>query len=290
MILQMQSSMIDRPEYLADYRKPPLDEVALAVQFDELSDLTSVHIGKIYASFVDKYEVVEERAPIQAKFETFGSNVMPGLEIKTSFGNIPPLRRVWFISKDGHDLVQLQPNRFIHNWRKVKGAGTYRRFEQILPDYMAEFNRFKSALAELDLPTPEINQCEVSYFNNIYLEDNESHWNGFERVFANMQSCPLRLTREDVILEPESPSFNISMRLLDGATREPFARLHVAAEAATDDDERKLIRLTLIVRGRPVGNGDESIEKFMCQGRDTIVESFTGLTTKAAQASWDRIK
>ena len=52
-----------------------------------------------------------------------------------------PVRR-WFIHKSETRLLQVQNDRFIHNWRKVGPADEYPHYETIRPIFLTEWTRF----------------------------------------------------------------------------------------------------------------------------------------------------
>jgi uncharacterized protein (TIGR04255 family) len=273
-----------RPPALPDFDDPPLDEVAVAVQFKELSRFLSIHYGLIYSAFSANFPRYEEHPPIPPRFELFGRSIEPsqGLELQTK----PPLRRIWFVSEDGHRLIQLQPNSFIHNWRKVGGAGAYPRFEEILPTFFDNLDLIRGFVSDAGIGRIEINQCELSYFNNIHTLERETIDQAFTRVFRgwNVPHFPaLKLST----LEPEAPRFALVLRVLQGA--ESIGRVHIDASPAIHTETGKpLIRLTLVARGRPCSTDNSGLQEFFLLAREAIVKCFALVTTDDCHALWRR--
>jgi len=84
---------------------------------------------------------------------------------------MPELLRFWFINDVGTEILQIQPDRFVHNWRKVGEEAEYPRYERIRRTFLSEFLRLsrviKSHLGRELMP----NQCEITYVNYFGLED-----------------------------------------------------------------------------------------------------------------------
>ena len=59
--------------------------------------------------------------------EDFGPPQPPRLEFMTE---APPVR-FWFLTDDTSRLVQVQPDRFTANWRKVEPETPYPRYRQL---------------------------------------------------------------------------------------------------------------------------------------------------------------
>ena len=93
---------------------------------------------------------------------------------------MPAPPRVWFLTDDESEVVQLQPDRFIRNWRRVKPDLQYPRYEPLRASFIGDFQEFSSFLASEGLTIPGPSLCEVSYTNhiaadvgNVFREHNE---------------------------------------------------------------------------------------------------------------------
>src|SRR6516165_10244436 len=96
---------------LPRFRKPPVSEVALGIQFSSI--LNPVHLGRYYEKIKSRFPHVQTQAPVPQVFETFGTAPIVG-----QFG-LPILMqsRMWFFSDDDNYLIQLQSDKLIVNWR-----------------------------------------------------------------------------------------------------------------------------------------------------------------------------
>lgn len=274
--------MIDIEKSLPSFAAPPLDEVALAVQFQGIEKF-SLAYGAFYERVREIYPNYEEHEPIAVQFETFGRSQesTPAMSLEAI-----SLRRGWYVSADGHQLAQLQPNRLVQNWRRIKGQGEYPRF----PEVLASFNRNLEVLSEVlrDLGLSEVrpNQADVTYFNNIRHHESETRTEAFERIFSWPNSKNFSGNLGPYRIEPEAANFNLGFQIFAPNASAPFARLVASAVPAETEDSDKVIRLELRFRGPP--EKDCSLEEFLRIGHANIVRTFTDITSEECHAEWKR--
>src|SRR5438552_8033684 len=90
--------------------------------------------------------------------------------LKLSKIQMPPLRRVFLIHSDRTYLMQLQPDRFIHNWRKTIDSDEYPNFETAKQKFMRGWELFRGFVSDRQLGSIEIKGYEVTYVNHIFSE------------------------------------------------------------------------------------------------------------------------
>lgn len=271
-------------DQLPSYRLPPIDEVAIAVQFQGIERF-SLAYGAFFERVRDKFPSYEEHDPIPVQFETFGRSQETGSEISLESLS---LRRGWYVSADGHELVQLQPNRLVQNWRKIEGKGEYPRFPAVFGRFQENFKVISEVLSDLGLAELSANQAEITYFNNILLLEGENHITAFERVFNWPQAASLTQEAGDFRLEPEGANLTVGFRVFAPGSEAPSARLVATAVPAETEAGKKIVRFQLRFRGPP--GRDCSLEDFLQVGRAAIVRSFTDLTSPACHTIWGREK
>src|SRR5262249_17490048 len=128
--------MTTRPADLPDFTVPPVTEVALGVQFAPLAAFKTVHAGLLWNRFRQEFPIVEEQAPLNVSFETFGSpSAAP--ELRLELLRRPPIPRFWFMNENRVELIQFQVDRFVRNWRKVGDDITYPRYEAIRARFLS---------------------------------------------------------------------------------------------------------------------------------------------------------
>ena len=263
-----------RPDDLPDFRKPPLHEVVIGIQFNPPKKYQQIYANEVWGLFRAEYSEVEEHDAIPPSFETFG---LPSKGQHLSLTVGPVHSRFWFVRPNGDELIQFQGDRLIHNWRKVGDEkNEYPRFESMIQRFHGEIGQLESYVNGLSPQTLVISQCEISYINHILLIDeapNASDW-----------LCFLEFGGE------EADDFSVVFREVISAEDKPYARLTCDARLGVKSDQQRIIQLTLTVRGFPRGSDVDSALEFMSKGRDLIVRKFADITTPAAHIKWERIR
>lgn len=271
------SDMASRPRHLPDFASPPLNEVVLGVQFSQPKGYQQIYAGEIWDLFKKEFTQVQEQSPLPPNFETFGLPMQSRGELNFITGAVP--NRFWFLRPDGDELIQFQSDRVLHNWKKVGDeTNEYPRFEYIIDRFKNELEHVQAYLNKLSPQSLIINQCEVSYINNIVAKKGEefkySDWLRF-MTFGNK--------------EPDD--FSISFReVMIGKDGKPYGRLICDSAVGFKADGQKLVQLNLTVRGAPHETSIKSALDFITNGRELIVSRFAELTTDDAHKKWGRRK
>ena len=272
-----------RPPELADFRAPPVTEVVLGVQFNSLERFLSPYLGLVWERFKHDFPHIEERPPLAPTFEMFGPHpqFFPAINLQVFAGAEMP--RVMFINNDRTQLLQVQKDRFLHNWRKVDLGGEYPRFERMLETFERGFNTFSDEIAKENLGTIVPNQCEVSYINQIPVPSNTDLYSVFGKVFAQ----PTEQMNVDGLGSPEDLRFLLRYVIRDDA-QTPVGRVIASAEPARRTDGVMIIQLTMTARGKPRTSDIAGVVEFLERGRLHLIRSFTKLTSPEMQAEWGR--
>lgn len=270
-----------RPGHLPDFGAPPLNEVVLGVQFAPPLGYSQILAFKVWELFRNEYPVVQELPAIQPAFETFGLSP-PGVQgPQFNFGIITGAAhdRFWFLRETQDELIQFQHDRLLHNWRKVGDqSNEYPRFEAMANRFQTDLLRLEEFAATLSPQTLAINQCEISYINQISIGAPSA---------LNAQDW-LRFIKFDTSLaEDFSGSFREILKRNDGT---PRGRLICDASTGYRPTGEKIIQLTLTVRGAPNSSSISDAMDFLSQGRELIVNKFTAITTDDAHSRWARTK
>jgi len=265
-----------RPDHLPDFTNPPLDEVVLGVQFAPVPNYTSVHSKKVWDIFKSAFPGVQEHPILEPQFETFGgANIQVGPTIRV--GAPATGSRLWFLSADGNQLVQFQPDRFITNWRKRPNDQPYPRFEGISEAFEVNLNSLaQHFVADFSFEI-DINQAEVAYINIIPVE-----------AFSHAGTWFELWSSDGIDVEALSTSFSEVIR---GRDNKPFARLnHEIQSVFTIDGKQKAFRLSLSFKGKPHNGDTNSAMEFLKIGRDAIVTRFGEITTDKAHKFWEKVE
>ncbi len=140
---------------------------ASPLQFFPLEKWRLPHAGLFWSAIKDQYPNTEVQTPLQEQTEKYGEEfwVTPGVQIQVLN---PDVTRFWFLDKENLNLIQIQRDRFIVNWRKLDSGKDYPQYEKTLrPRLQKEWSAFKAFLKEQNIDEPRVNQCEVTYVNDI---------------------------------------------------------------------------------------------------------------------------
>jgi uncharacterized protein (TIGR04255 family) len=277
------STVLGRPEDLPDFRKPPLAETVLSLQFEPISGLTTAHLGLLWLRFREQLPFIEEQPPLPPVVEKFGPPAPAQVEVTVE--EKPPVPRLWFLNQDKTELIQVQADRFIHNWRKMEGLEPYPRFEPIRDKFRNEVDTLVRFLKDESMGAPLVNQCEVTYVDHIEPSGVWERHGQLEKVLSNWTAAPGRR------FLPEAEDGSVRLRfLMRGESGKPVGRLHVIFQPAwKKTDNTPIMVMNLTARGAPLGEGIEGAFRFFELGRRWIVKGFAELTTSDMHKAWERI-
>jgi uncharacterized protein (TIGR04255 family) len=274
--------MSNRPSDLPDFHNPPLDEVALSVQFDPIQGLQTPQIGLFWSKLRSEFPKTEQHPPLDPVIERFGPPPRPSGRFEIS--NAPPAPRCWFLKEDSTELIQVQQDRFIHNWRSLGTGDSYPRYEHVRSQFKSELETFCDFLRDEKTGEFSPNQCEMTYTNAIVSGKGWNHHGQIERILA-----PISLTYSNGFLgEPDSVRFTAQYVFSDDKGK-PLGRLHISAQPAFKAaDNAPIYLLNMVARGAPTGKEIVDILNFMDMGREWIVRGFASITTPEMHNIWER--
>ena len=264
---------------LPEFRSPPITEVALAVQFESL-ELTPVHLGMYALRMRDLgYVDVEQHPPLQPVFEQFG-RPRPAPRVVIDLGS--RAARHWFVTADGNRLVQLQPDRLIHNWRKRVAEDQYPRYESIRATFRQRLEEFAAFTRDENIGEIAPNQCEVTYVNHVRLGAT-----GTSSGLADVIGIAGNSQADGFLPSPDNTKAVARYVIARGG--DPIGRLHVSAQTAFDTDRQEpIVAIHLTARGAPLSQDAEGVIGFLDLGREWIVRGFADVTTPVMHKVWER--
>lgn len=261
---------------LPEFERPPVDEMVIGVQFDPLPNFHAAHFGLFWTRIRAEYPHTEDQAPLAPAVEP--------PEIQPSSPNVsiafaaPLLSRCWFLNEDKTELIQIQRDRFLRNWRQVNGNEPYPRFSRLARDFQRAWNEFLAFAGDQGLGSVKVSQCELAYINYIEKEAGWSELGELHGVFP----C-LRPREQRGFLPPaETLSWQARYRLPEGR-----GRLRVEMSPAFRGRDMKLVlSFTLTARGTPAGDSPEQIAAWFELSHEWIVRAFAELTSSTAHELW----
>jgi uncharacterized protein (TIGR04255 family) len=264
--------MPEQKKGFPDYENPPVIEVVCGILFKSISTLLSPHIGLLWEKYKSEYPECREVAPLDPVVEQFEEPPRMTLEI----GNVPPLPRIWFVSKEGNGVVQVQRDRFLHNWRKIKPEDEYPRYHEVKEMFKDRLSQFESFLSENKLGVIEPLQYEMTYINHILLGEG---WDSLSEIGSVFPDFAFRTDKSRFLPEPSSVNWRTTFTLPENA-----GRMHVTTRhARVRDTGRPLLVLELTVRGAGTDSSPEAMWRWFDVAREWIVRGFEDLTGEEVQ-------
>jgi uncharacterized protein (TIGR04255 family) len=276
--------MNNTPNALPEFSNPPLVEVVLSVQFEKLTRMGIPQLGLLWAEMKEKYPRTEEHPLLEPVKEVFGARQKQRMQFQVEMLETPPIPRVWFLEQLGCELMQIQQDRIIHNWRKVKQDNEYPRYDKIREAFKSDLESFQKFLLQEKLGNLIPDQCEVTYLNQIVADDIWESHNEINKVI------PLWSWNRELIknIDPEDVRFNARYIISDefGA---PLGRLHTEVQPAyRGSNGTPIFILNLTARGAPKEKSIEGVLTFMDVGRESIVRTFASITANELHEKWGR--
>ena len=269
--------MADRP--VPSFETPPIDEVVWEVQFGKLGWLTAARAGLFWQMVRSEYPEPEERSPVGTKDEP--EALLRPQEIRTQIHGKPPLCRQLFVSEAGTELIQLQDDRFCFNWRRVAPTDVYPRYEHMREKFCAGWRQFTDFAHSQSGERPEVDLLEMTYVNNIFKDEGWSKPSDIGAVFTGMSFGSQLVS----LPSPATLSCNLVFDIEGSA-----GRLHVSCRHAKTlvPEEREVIQLALIARGKLATSEDDEILAWFAKAREWIVRGFAELTDPSIQRDFWR--
>jgi uncharacterized protein (TIGR04255 family) len=261
------------------FEKSPLDEVVIGVQFEPLPKFRASHLGLFWSRVRDKYPLTDDHAPIVHQVE-LPEPALQSAKETVSLRAVPSLPRCWFLDKTRNALIQLQPDRFLRNWRQLQGTEPYPHFATLFREFKRELQNFLSFLHDEDLGSPSFNQCELTYINNIERGEGWSDFGDLADVFTVVRPK----TASEFLPAPEMFAWEAKYKLPEGR-----GRLNVeVAPAFRSRDLKFFLRFSLTARGAPSGSSLDQIFAWFDLAHEWTVRAFAGLTDAKMHELWKR--
>jgi len=264
------------------FRKPPLQETALSVQFNVLQSLRSAHLGLLWdRSYSDQYpDIQTDDQPIEPQFERFGDQIklLPRLPVLRLANHAAVRLRAK--SKVGDKMIQVQNGRIIVNWLK-SGATAYPHFDASRTELLRCTELLKTFLNNRSLGLFEPNQWEVTYVNHIEQGKLWQSPNDFSKLLPGL----LGNAKPKGAGLIESFESVWRFELPDQA-----GRLHIELThgwESPDTASPQVLVLQLTARG-PIDLLSNDLAKGLNIGHDAIVDTFAQVTSLEAQSHWER--
>jgi uncharacterized protein (TIGR04255 family) len=252
-----------------DLRKPPVVETSLGCFFAGIEGWNILHFGALWEKFRTKYPNVEFPPPLI-------QNVELPLTIRFSPGDsVIPIRAL-FTDQLKTQLVQLQTNLFLHNWRKRDENPTYEHYDHILPLFKEDWEVFTSFLEEQKLKRPKFTRCEMTYFNHIVRGE---HWNAYEdlpKLFRVWRGFDATSAFKNI----EQAAFNVVQSIGRGKVNvvvSPGVRL---------SDGKEILQMNVTAARTTEGSEDKELFDGLNECHEISLKAFREFVTRDALRQW----
>ena len=109
---------------LPDFARPPVIEVALDVQFEPLAKLRTPELARFWMSLRERFPRAEEQVALPPmNIEPIEGGPEQPLQLQLQLLRAPTVDRWWLLNEAASELVQVQQDRFIVNWRRAPRRG-----------------------------------------------------------------------------------------------------------------------------------------------------------------------
>ena len=266
---------------MPSYKNPPVVEVVLSAQFAALDRLTAPHFGLLWQKFRDEFPEVEQHAPIEHVVEAFGNFRSFKSDISFQVMDSPPVPRCWFKNPKGTQLIQVQDDRFMHNWRKTSEIENYPRYPDIRNRFIDELKLFEQFVTTESLGPLVYDQCEVTYISHIPQSAEWKSVGDLDKVLTvwSNKFC------ENFGAEPEDVKINQRFSIFE--KEEPVGRLHLDMRSGLKlPDKSPILVLNLTSRLSPASPNIEGVLQRLDLGRIYIVNAFRSMSTETMRQAW----
>ncbi len=247
------------------FLRPPVYEVACGVYFSASHPLLTAHIGAYWECVRKEFPNVQDAPPLVNVADTQGDIPLINFEL----ANLPPLRRAWFHSADGQNLIQVQQDRFIFNWKRASDSDSYPSYDVVIERFETQLAGFCAFCREVGVGELSFRQFELIYVNHI-MDSNGLAATGLTELFVDHK----RASGKRFLPSPEGINWTSVYELPGNA-----GRLQILAQSAFRlPSKEKLVRLDIAARGLSADKTDEGRRAWFDLAHDWITHGFADVT------------
>lgn len=259
-----------KPQIIA-FENPPVNEVVVSAYFDPpLSDFRNEHVGLFWGKIKDEFPEVSQQIPVRFAPEVIDNEF--------------PMPRYWFISQNGINLIQIQQNAFMFNWRR-RDEEKYPRFHRTIKPtfdkYYGTFSQFvRTQISDVD---PTIDRCELVYINTVESFD---FWKGLQNSTNVIPSFSIL---DPGISDAEAQGFNCNYIY----TVETNLQINIGIRAVTNAQQPGSPVLIFEIRavGSFGGVSKPATDDWFVRAHEAIKSCFVGMTSSEIQNRyWKPVK
>jgi uncharacterized protein (TIGR04255 family) len=235
----------------------------------------------LWNKFKPNYANSREAPPLFPVIEQFDED---SPKEKFPFGDEFPSPRVWFETADGNGLIQVQRDRFLHNWKKEKDSDKYPHYNSVIANFRSCLAVFEGFLEEQKLGDLQPTQYELTYINHIFKGEG---WETLDELGNIFQDFFWGRGGKRFLPRPESINWLTSFILPDRS-----GRLRVSIRLGKRTTDRvPAILLELTARGMSSDPSRSSMWSWFDMAHEWIACGFVDLTSEKIQKTlWRRTR
>jgi uncharacterized protein (TIGR04255 family) len=265
--------------HLPEYDNPPVNEVVCGILFKRIDALLNPYLGILWEQYKPEYSECLEVVPLIPVIESFDTPSPPEPQLDLE---APLLPRTWFVHANGNGVIQVQRDRFLHNWRKIRQDDEYPRYRNVISMFQSHLSQFTQFLEQNNLGVVTPLQYELTYINHILQGEGWETIRDVEKVFPNFA---WQVSKDSFLASPESVNWQTNFVLPNQA-----GRLHTKLQSATRrGDGHPLFVFELTVRGIGSYTTLDTMWKWFELAHEWVVRGFADLTDPQVQKDiWRR--
>ncbi|MGI8677386.1 MAG: TIGR04255 family protein [Jatrophihabitans sp.] len=257
---------------LADFRRPPVIEVVLGIEFQPIPNLGAAQLTRLADSWADRYPHLEELPALPPSPVPGARGGFAGALVSVG----APALRLWRLSPNRDQLLQVQRDRLVLNWQRRDSA--YPHYAQLRPAFEAALRDTNDFLARSGLGSIRGSAAEVVYVNRLEHE-------------AGTPAAALRRAlaggwpASDSLGDPDAIQLNQSW---DRRVGDRPATLSMTADSAQLGGA--VLSWTYREALASSSSALEDAISALDRGHEAIVTSFADTTTDEMHTQWERMR
>lgn len=247
--------------------------------FESLENFQSTYLGLFWDTIKAEFPIFEEKPYLVPKIESYKIEFdkPPSEELK-----FPQLPRLWFLSENKNEILQLQQDQFLNNWRKVRDDDKYPHYDEIIQKYENQFNNFNAFVNKHKIGEIKPLQYELTYVNHISSLNGWGKDTPIENIFPKFN---LNFEKKNFLPKYESFHWTNTYRLPNEEGR-LYSQIRLVRNK---DHADPLIQFQLRVTGINRKPSLDKMRSWFDLAHEWIILSFVELTNEKAQKEyWGR--
>lgn len=181
-------------------RYPPVSELVIGVRFGPLAGARVQHLLALWEHYRTAFPVLEQP----------GTNLPPVVSVFPGL-LVPECPRVWFMQTDKRLLLQLQPDAFMMNWRRIEDSDPYPGYANLSRAFMDYWMPFESSAREIGLGEVNLTQLELTYIDLFPVAESADQLRQVGRFFPHAYWS--HETRPECMRDPVGLDLNLAFRV-----------------------------------------------------------------------------